>query len=247
MSGKRAPRILKTAFLPVLALCLTGCILFGCILFGCILTGCTRSGKVPVSLEFGSTLDGDARTYFTGQPFDCTVTDAYGNEVSKIPHVYAVYEDGSRSEDLSHSDRIRFSDYDLSKEGEQFVTVTYREGLTKLEGSYLIYVQQTRIERMTVSDPLHSDRGSFAVGEKFTVYTEPEPGVGRGVTVTLIYNDPSRENEVYFAVDPALEGIRFDTSACALDENGCFTEAGAFPVGVTFGELSASYRITVTG
>ena len=208
-----------------------------------LLIGCSASGA---TMEFGSELEDDDRVYYTGQEFDAYVKNADGAMIPKIPHVYIVYADGTRSEDVSHSENIVFSGYDLTKTGQQGVTVTYTENGRKITGRYLISVEQTVIERMTASDTTHFGRGSFNVGESFTTYTETEPGVGRGVSVTFTYNDPSKADDVYYANAPELDGIVFDTSECALDQSGRFTKAGEFTVYVKFKNFETSYKITVT-
>ena len=197
------------------------------------------------TLSFGSTLSEEDRIYYTGQELDSYVTDADGDLISKIPHVYLVDADGNRSEDVSHSEHIKFTGYNLNKEGNQLVTVKYNDGKLKAKDKYSILVVKNELDKITVSDRIHFDKGAFHLGEKFTTYFEPEPGVGRGVSVVLTYTDPYAPEKICFANDPMLEGIKFDTSGCYLDEQDFFTETGTFTVNVSFNDLTAEYQIRV--
>ena len=71
------------------------------ILFLFLLCGC--GGKKPVKLELKSELDDTARTYFVGDEFDSTV-DTENGQVSRIPRVFVLYDDGtSKWDDISFS------------------------------------------------------------------------------------------------------------------------------------------------
>ena len=58
-------------------------------------------------------------------------------------------------------------------------------------------------------------------------------------------DESERENEAFFADDPALDGITFDTTGCALDTEGRFTETGTFTVQVVYDGMTATYKIRV--
>ena len=203
------------------------------------------NGERATSLEFKSFLDEDERAYYTGQEFDSYV-ECDGELYCRIPCVYAVYGDGTLSDDISHYGCVTYSGYDLSLPGQQTVSVIFNDGGRKIKANYPITVIETEIIDMDVRDTLHYTKGAFCVGEKFSTYSETEDGVRRGVSVILSYNDPSREDEVLFAGDEKLDGIIFDTSECRLDADGRFTKAGIYEVTVYFGEFVDSYFITVT-
>lgn len=193
-------------------------------------------------LEFSSSLSEEERVYYTGQRLDTEVSTKRG-QVSKIPQIYVVYKDGTRSDDVSHTDAVTFSGYDPDTPGEQTVTVTYTEGSHEVKASYKITVRQ-RVLCYIEADDTYRYLHPFTVGDNFTV-SEEIGGVKRGVTVTLRYNDPDHPSEAFFADDPALDGIAFDTAGCRLDADGKFTEAGTFPVQVSYLGMSATYRILV--
>lgn len=194
-------------------------------------------------LEFSSPLTEEERVYYTGQQLD-TIAETERGAYSKIPQIYVVYKDGSRSEDVSQTDKVSFSGYDLEKEGDQTVTVTYREGMNTVKATYDITVLKREICYIEADDTYHC-LYPFTVGEKFVTSETDESGIKRGVTVTFRYNDPENPSEAFFADDPKLEGIVFDTSGCFLDEEGRFTEAGTFTVQAVYEGMTATYKICV--
>ena len=207
-----------------------------------MLLACSCKGNLE-KLEFVSPLTEEERVYYTGQQLD-SMADTERGAFPKLPQVYVVYADGSRSEDVSHSDKISFSGYDLGKEGEQTVTVTYREGQNTIKATYGITVVKRDILYIEADDTYHC-LYPFTVGDKFVISETEEDGIKRGVTVTFRYNDPDNPSEAFFADDPALEGITFDTSGCLLDEEGRFTEAGTFTVQAVYHGMTATYKICV--
>lgn len=220
-------------------------ILAACLLVASLLlyAGCNGQGKA--GLEFVSGLTETERYYYTGEELD-SYAWGEGGYFSKIPEIYAVYPDGTKSEDLSHTDKVTFSGYDLDTPGFQTVNVTYKdENGKEIKGSYEICVLETQITGLEIHDTLHYKKGFFRVGDTFTTYTENPDGYRYGVSVILTYNDPARKAETYFANDPKVSGIKFDTSECRLDGYGRFTEAGEFTVNVTLGSLKSSYLIKV--
>ena len=197
-----------------------------------------------VKIEFSSPLTEEERVYYTGQDFDTMVSTERGM-FSKIPNIYVVYADGSRSEDLSHSDNVSFSGYNPESAGEQTITVTYREGKNRIRASYGITVRQRTLSYMEADDTYHY-LNPFEVGDAFVVSELSEDGTKRGVTISFRYNDPDHPREAYFADDPALDGIVFDTTGCCLDAEGKFTEPGTFTVQAVYNGLTATYKIRVT-
>ena len=205
-----------------------------------LLSSCQNN---PGSIELSSPLTEEERAYYTGQAFDITVSTPNG-AFSKIPQVYVIDADGTRSEDLSHSDKVTFSGYDPAREGEQTITVTYRDGSRKLKTTYKITVRKRTLSYIEADDTYHY-LNPFTVGEKFVISEELENGAKRGVTITFRYNDPENPTEAFFADDPALNGITFDTTGCALDTEGRFTETGTFTVQVVYDGMTATYKIRV--
>lgn len=195
------------------------------------------------SIELSSPLTDEERVYYTGQDFDTPVDTANGT-FSKIPNVYVIYEDGTRSEDVSHSDSVTFSGYDAGKAGEQVITVTYREGKYTIKTKYTVTVRERELCYIEADDTYHNIF-PFEVGDRFVTSEITENGAKRGVTVTFRYNDPNCPTEAFFADDPALDGIAFDTTGCLLDENGAFTQAGTFTVQIMYCGLTATYKIRV--
>ena len=194
-------------------------------------------------IELSSFLTEEERVYYTGQDLDTLVSTDRGT-FSKIPGVFVVYADGSRSEDVSHSDNVRFSGYDPDTAGEQTITVTYREGMNQVKATYRITVRQRTLSYMEADDTYHY-LNPFEVGDAFVTSEVLEDGAKRGVTVTFRYNDPEKPTEAFFADDPALDGIVFDTTGCCLDEAGKFTEPGTFIVQVVYNGMTATYKIRV--
>lgn len=214
-------------------------LLLVCVISPLLLCGC---GKLR-ELELKSPLSEEERIYYTDEAFDTFVQNENG-EFSKIPHIYVVYSDGTRSADVSHSPNISYSGYDLKKPGEQAVTVTYTEDGEEITATYKIYVEQTEPDRLEADDNIHYTAGCFYVGDKFTTYSE-ESGTPRGVTLTVYYNHTDKSPKLYFTNDENVKGAVFDTSACELDQNGCFTKAGVFEIKVNYMGLNTSYKITV--
>ena len=205
---------------------------------------CGCGGKKPAKLEFKSLLQEEDRIYYVGDEFDSTV-DIEGGKESRIPYVVVLYNDGTRSDDVSHSENIEFSGYDLSKVGKQTVTVKYTENKKTVKAKYDIEVKDREILFIEVEDPDHLNLVPFKVGEKFnTVFKTPD-GTKHGVTVRLHMKDPSNPYVSYFADDSEVSSAKFDTSKCKLNENGEFTEAGTFTVSVSFKGFNAEYKITV--
>ena len=184
-------------------------------------------------------------TYYVGDTFDSYVSGPSG-AVCRIPKIYVVKSDGTRSEDVSHSERITFSGYDLSSPGEQTVQVTYltEEG-KELKASYPITVVEEKILFIEAEDNLHLMSGCFHVGEKFTTYQTDEHGYEYGVTVWLHMESEINPRIGFFTNEEKMREAVFDTSECKLDANGCFTEPGIFSVKVSFRGFEASYSIKV--
>ena len=201
------------------------------ILFLFLLCGC--GGKKPVKLELKSELDDTARTYFVGDEFDSTV-DTENGQVSRIPRVFVLYDDGTRSGDVSTSDKISFSGYDLSKTGKQNVTVKYTENGKTATTKYEIEVKNQEILFIEAEDPVRLDIVPFKVGEKFGTVFKTDDGTKYGVTIRLHMKDPSNPYVAYFADDSEVSSAKFDTRDCKLNDKGEFTEAGTYTVYVSF-------------
>lgn len=198
-----------------------------------------KSGEI----ELFSSLTDEERVYYTGQVFDTMVSTSNGT-FSKIPEVYVVQDDGTRSEDLSHSDKVKFSGYDPNRAGEQTITVTYKDGSLKLKTTYTITVRERKLVYIEADDTFHY-LNPFKVGDKFVISEVRDEGVKRGVTITFRYNDPENPTEAFFADDPVLEGITFDTTGCSLDTEGKFTKPGTFYVLVRYRDMTATYKVRV--
>lgn len=207
------------------------------------LCGCGNNGKKPEKLEFGSVLDEQTRVYYVGDEFDSEIETENG-KVSRIPKVFVLYDDGTRSEDVSKSGNIEFSGYDLSKVGKQSVAVKYTENGKTVKAMYEIQVEEQQVLFIEAEDPIRLDLMPFKVGEKFNTLFEAD-GIKQGVTVRLHMKDPSEPYVSYFTDAPELCSAEFDTSECKLDENGNFTEAGIFTVYVKWNNFSADYKIRV--
>lgn len=205
-----------------------------------VLSSCQKSSG---SIELASSLTEEERVYYTGQEFDTMVSTSSGT-FSKIPEVYVIMDDGSRSEDLSHSDKVKFTGYDPERAGEQVIKVTYRDGSLKIKTTYKITVRERELVYMEADDTFHY-LNPFKVGDKFVISEIRDDGAKRGVTITFRYNDPENPTEAFFADDPKLEGISFDTTGCALDAEGKFTQSGTFYVQVRYGDLTATYKVRV--
>lgn len=214
--------------------------LFLCLVLALAVSALSACGKkTPVSLELVP--PAEAGYYCVGDTFDSKGVSAEGKEYSRIPQVYAVYENGKRSKDLSKSGKVTFSGYDLSQEGEYTVTAEYRG----VKAEYGITVINKTVLFIEAEDPFRSTVGCFRVGEPFTTYYLTEDGVERGVTVWVHYESELEPQVGYFSNAPELAEAVFDTSECGLDENGRFTKAGVFTVRVTLGEMTTGYQITV--
>ena len=201
-----------------------------------VLSGC-RNEKAVSSLEL--VLPEGEWYYPVGDAFDSKGVTADGTEYSRVPRVYAVYEDGTRSDDISG--KVSFTGYDLSAEGAYTVTAEYRGA----KATYGITVINKTVLFIEAEDPFRSTVGSFRVGEPFNTYYLTEDGVERGLTVTVHYDSELEPQAAFFTNAPELADAVFDTSDCALDENGNFTKAGSFTVRVTLGGQTAGYSITV--
>ncbi|MBQ0091711.1 MAG: hypothetical protein KBS45_00075 [Clostridiales bacterium] len=184
------------------------------------------------------------RSYYTGDEFDSTFSDETGTH-SRVPSVYAIYSDGTLSEELSHSGKVTFSGYDLSVPGKQTVNAVYSEDGVTVSTTYTIDVVQTETLFIEAEDPFRRSLGSFHVGEAFSLSYDTEDGVKRGVTVSVHYNNPNKPRASFFGDAPELAEAVFDTSLCKLDESGRFTEAGVFSVTVTLGNAQTTYEILV--
>ena len=195
-------------------------------------------------LDFVSPLSADDQVYYVGQEFD-TVRDTREGKFYMIPAVYVVYSNGLRSEDVSHSENIRFSGYDPSRTGEQTIKVKYTENGHSITGKYKIAVAARTVARIEAEDNLHLYADPFKVGDRFVTCSERDNGDPFGVTVWLYYNDPNSEKEGFFTVDEEIADAVFDTSGCLLDEDGRFTEAGEFEVKILFCGCETSYKIRV--
>ena len=188
--------------------------------------------------------NGEARCYYTGEPFDGTYEDENGT-YSLVPAVYILYADGTQSEDLSHSDGIRFSGYDPDSAGTQTISVEYTADGVMLRDTYSVEVRQTEILFLEAEDPFRRTLGSFHVGEEFSLSFTEEDGVRRGVTVWIHCNNPRNPRTGYFGDAPELADATFDTSSCKLDAAERFTEPGVFTVTVTYHDVKTTYEILV--
>lgn len=207
------------------------------------LCGCSGKGKKPEKLEFKSELDEEARIYYVGDEFDSYIETEEG-KISRIPRVFVLYNDGTHSEDVSKSENIRFSGYDLSSVGKQTVTVKYTENGKSVTAIYEIQVKEQKVLFIEAEDPIRLNLMPFKVGEKFnTIFVSD--GIKQGVTVRLHMENPSEPYVSYFTDAPEIQAAKFDTSECKLDENGKFTEAGIFTVYVKWKSFTAEYQIRV--
>lgn len=105
--------------------------------------------------------------------------------------------------------------------------------------------EQTDILFIEAADPLHLDFGAFKVGDKFTTYEKNENGGEVGVTVRVHQRDIAVPYIAYFTCAEEMRTLAVDTSACKLDENGCFTEAGVFTVRLEYKGFETTYDIRV--
>ncbi len=203
--------------------------------------GSSTDGKLVISDDRSEA----QYTYYVGDTFDSYVSGDAG-AVCRIPEIYVQNEDGTLSEDVSHSENTVFSGYDLTRIGKQTVRVTYttKEG-KKLKASYPISVVEDKILFIKADDNMHLTSGAFRVGEKFTTYQTDEYGFCSGVTVWLHMDSQISPRVGYFANEEKMREASFDTSECKLDSNGCFTEAGTFSVKVSFRGFETSYSIKV--
>ena len=105
--------------------------------------------------------------------------------------------------------------------------------------------EQNNILFIEAEDPLHLDFGAFKVGDKFTTYEKTEDGGEVGVTVRVHQNDIDVPYVAYFTCAEEMQTLAVDSSACKLDENGCFTEAGVFTVRLAYKGFETTYNIRV--
>ena len=94
-------------------------------------------------------------------------------------------------------------------------------------------------------DPLHLDFGAFTVGDKFTTYEKTADGEEIGVTVWVHKENAKTPYIGYFTNAKEMASLKVDSSACALDEAGCFTKAGVFTVTLDYMGFETTYDIRV--
>ncbi len=210
------------------------------VLFLSLLTACSSS----LTLKTKFTLSEEDRVYYVGDELDSFIETANGS-VCRIPEIYTQDGKGNRSEDISHSENVTFSGYDLSKTGKQTVKVTYIADGKTLETSYEIEVREQAVLFIEASDPKHLDYGAFKVGDEFTTYGTDKNGDEVGVTVVLHMKDPSKPELKYFTNHKEMKSLIVDTSGCALDSAGKFTKAGTFTVLLTYKGFKTTYEIRV--
>ncbi|MBQ0084211.1 MAG: bacterial Ig-like domain-containing protein [Clostridiales bacterium] len=202
------------------------------------------SPKKSLSLEVEFEIKEEERVYYIGDEFDSSVAVSDGY-VSRIPKIFVVDAKGNKSEDISHSDKVTFTGYDMQTAGKQTVTVAYKDGEKFAETTYEIEVIDQKIIFIEASDPMHLKYGAFKVGEKFTTYGTNENGDAVGVTVVLHMEDSSKPEVSYFTNAPEISGLEVDTSGCELDDSGKFTKPGTFTVRLTYRNFKTTYQIKV--
>ena len=105
--------------------------------------------------------------------------------------------------------------------------------------------EKTNILFIEAEDPLHYDFGAFKVGDKFTTYEKTEEKGEVGVTVRVHQNDKDVPYIAYFTCAAEMNELKVDSSACELDENGCFTKPGEFTVKLEYKGFMTTYKIRV--
>lgn len=205
-----------------------------------LLTACSE--KLTLQVKF--TLSEEDRVYYIGDEFDGLIETENG-VVSRIPEIYTVDGKGNLSEDISHSENVTYSGYDMNKTGKQTVTVTYLDGNKKLKTTYGIEVQEQSVLFIEASDPMHLSFGAFKVGDTFNTYGTDANGDEVGVTVVLHMKDPSNPELKYFTNHEEMKSLIVDTSDCTLDNSGKFTKPGIFNVHLTYKGFKTTYQIKV--
>lgn len=205
-----------------------------------LLTACSK--KMTLKVKF--TLSEEDRVYYVGDELDGLIETENG-AISRIPEIYTVDGNGNLSEDISHSENVTYSGYDLSKTGKQTVTVTYLSGNKKLKTTYEIEVKEQSVLFIEASDPMHLKYGAFKVGDEFTTYGTNANGDEVGVTVVLHMKDPANPELKYFTNHAEMKSLIVDTSDCALDASGKFTKPGTFTVFLTYKGFKTTYEIKV--
>lgn len=209
-------------------------------LFLSLLTACSE--KLTLKVEFK--LSEEDRVYYVGDELDGLIETENG-AVWRIPEIYTVDGKGNLLEDISHSENVTYSGYDLSKTGKQIVTVTYLADNQEFETTYEIEVKEQSVLFIEASDPMHLTYGAFKVGDTFTTYGTNVNGDEVGVTVVLHMKDPSNPELKYFTNHEEMKSLIVDTSDCALDSSGKFTKAGTFTVRLTYKGFKTTYQIKV--
>ncbi len=209
-----------------------------------LLTACSFENKSSVKLEMEFGLSEEDRVYYIGDEFDSFVETVNGS-VCRIPKISAVDENGSKSEDISHSEFVTFSGYDMQTAGKQTVEVVYENGDKYAETTYEIEVLEQKILFIEASDPMHLNYGAFKVGEEFTTYGFNENGDEEGVTVVLHMEDSSNPQIAYYTNAEEMKALKVDTSRCELDESGRFTKPGTFSVRLIYHGFETTYQIKV--
>ena len=219
-------------------------ILTAAVLMLSLLTACSSKDKTLVSLKLEFGLEDEERVYYVGDDFDSFVQTENGS-VCRIPKIYAQDESGGKSEDISHSEYVTFSGYDMQSPGKQTVEVIYQNGDKYAEASYGIEVVEQKILFIEASDPMHLTYGAFKVGDEFTTYGLNKNGDEEGVTVVLHMEDPSNPQIAYYTNDEEMRDLQVDTSLCELDDAGKFTKPGTFTVRLTYHGFETTYQIKV--
>lgn len=204
------------------------------------LTACSE--KLTLKVEF--TLSEADRIYYIGDELDSFVETENG-PVCRIPEIYTVNGNGELLKDISHSENVTYSGYDMNKAGKQTVKVTYLDDNNKLETAYEIEVKEQAVLFIEASDPMHLTYGAFKVGDTFTTYGTNANGDEVGVTVVLHMKDSSNPELKYFTNQKEMKDLKVDTSDCALDSSGKFTKAGTFTVRLTYQGFKTAYQIKV--
>ncbi len=210
------------------------------VMFLSVLTACSE--KLSLKVKF--TLSEADRIYYVGDELDSFVETENG-PVCRIPEIYTVNGKGKLLKDISHSENVTYSGYDMNKVGKQTVKVTYLADNEKLETTYEIEVKEQEILFVEACDPMHLTYGAFKVGDTFTTYGTNANGDEVGVTVVLHMKDSSNPELKYFTNHQEMKDLKVDTSDCALDSSGKFTKAGIFTVRLTLRGFKTTYQIKV--
>ena len=203
-----------------------------------MLTACSEE----TTLEVRFPLSEEDRMYYVGDELDALIETGNGT-VWRIPEIYTVDKNGKQLEEISHSEEVTYSGYDMDKTGKQTVTVTYSADNKELKTTYEIEVKEQSILFVEASDPMHLKYGAFKVGDEFTTYGTNANGDEVGVTVVLHMKDPSTPEVKYFTNHEDMRSLIVDTSECALDSSGAFTKAGIFTVHLTYNGFKTTYQI----